>query len=166
MKRLMKLGIVFLLLCLSSVLVLCGCGEEKSGGTIEEPDITGEYLSEEYAQQLLNDGAATMLGSVTIEDTEDGSYTVHIVEKEVIVNSSYDEGYYIADTNVTKDVPLSGDARIACLHDGELVVEDVEEFIANHEGGDADPVKLYTVYMMGESANLILATEPESVEVE
>ena len=161
MKRMMRLSVFSLLLCLFSVLLLAGCGEEKSGSTISEPEITGDYLAEEYSQQLITDGAETMLGSVDIE--KDGnSYKVHIAEKEVVPSSDYEEGYYIADTNVSKDVTLGEDQRIACLHDGELVVETADHFIKEHAN---DSEQLYTVYLMGDSAELILGTDPKDLEL-
>ena len=66
-----KYIVLSLVLCLSMMLFLCGCGEEKSGSTIEEPEITGKYLQEEYSQQLLTDGAETMIGTVDIEKKDD-----------------------------------------------------------------------------------------------
>lgn len=62
-----KYVVLSLVLCLSMMLFLCGCGEEKSGSTIEEPEITGKYLQEDYSQQLLNDGAETVVGYVTLD---------------------------------------------------------------------------------------------------
>ena len=46
MRRKSKYVVLSLVLCLSMMLFLCGCGEEKSGSTIEEPEITGKYLQE------------------------------------------------------------------------------------------------------------------------
>lgn len=66
MRRKSKYVVLSLVLCLSMMLFLCGCGEEKSGSTIEEPEITGKYLQEDYSQQLLNDGAETVVGYVTL----------------------------------------------------------------------------------------------------
>lgn len=161
MKRIMKLSLFPLLLCLFSMLVLAGCGEDKSGSTIKEPEITGDYLAEEYSQQLLTDGAETMLGFIEIEKNGD-SYIVHITEKEVVPNSGYEEGYYIADTNVTKDATLGFDERIAYMNDDKYVVETADEFMKNNSDRSE---QLYTVYLMGDSAELILSTAPEDVEI-
>ncbi|MFR6258354.1 MAG: hypothetical protein ACLULK_06210, partial [Anaerovoracaceae bacterium] len=102
MGKNIKLIILSLLLCVFSFAMLSGCGEDKSGSTINEPEITGEYLAEEYSQQLLNDGAETVLGLVTIEKQGEDSYKVNIAEREVVPSSKYDEGYYLADNNINK----------------------------------------------------------------
>ena len=54
-------------MCVLFMFVLAGCGEDQSGQTINEPEITGEYLAGEYSQQLITDGAETVLGAVTME---------------------------------------------------------------------------------------------------
>ncbi len=163
MGKNIKLIILSLLLCVFSFAMLSGCGEDKSGSTINEPEITGEYLAEEYSQQLLNDGAETVLGLVTIEKQGEDSYKVNIAEREVVPSSKYDEGYYLADNNINKTVDFGFDARIACIHDGKLEVETPDEFIKNH---GEDNQQLYTVYLMGESAELLLATDPKDVQAE
>ena len=162
MNRLKKINGLLLTLCIISVFIFAGCGEEKSGNTISEPEITGKYLKEEYSQQLLTDGAETMIGTVDIEKKDD-NYKVTVTEKEVVPNSSYNEGYYIADTNLVTDLTLGLDARIASLEDGKLVVESADEFIkskAEHKD------QLFTVYMMGTSAELIIGTDPADVMID
>lgn len=162
MKSFTKFSSVFLLLCVFCIFILSGCGENKSGNTLDEPEITGEYLSEEYSQQLLTDGAKTMIGFIDMEKS-DGVYNVKVTEKEVVPNSSYDEGYYIADTNITKDLSLGIEPRIVCLYDDKLTVETPDKFIKYSK---KHPHQLYTIYMMGNSAELILATRPEDVTTE
>lgn len=162
MNRSKKINGLLLTLCIISVFIFAGCGEEKSGNTISEPEITGKYLKEEYSQQLLTDGAETMIGTVDIEKKDD-NYKVTVTEKEVVPNSSYNEGYYIADTNLVTDLTLGLDARIASLKDGKLVVESADEFIkskAEHKD------QLFTVYMMGTSAELIIGTDPADVMID
>ena len=162
MNRSKKINGLLLTLCIISVFIFAGCGEEKSGNTISEPEITGKYLKEEYSQQLLTAGAETMRGTVDIE-TKDDNYKVTVTEKEVVPNSSYNEGYYIADTNLVTDLTLGLDARIASLEDGKLVVESADEFIkskAEHKD------QLFTVYMMGTSAELIIGTDPADVMID
>ena len=153
MRRKSKYVVLGLVLCLSMMLFLCGCGEEKSGSTIEEPEITGKYLQEDYSQQLLNDGAETVVGYVTLDKLGEGDYSVHI--------SEYKDGYYIADNNVAKDVTLGAEGRIACQKGKELNVVSADDFIQDHNDGES---QLYTVYLMGDSAELILATDPADVE--
>lgn len=162
MKRITKCVCLLLLVCTFCFLVLTGCGEKKSGSTISEPKITGEYLSEEYSKQLITDGAETMTGFVEVSESE-GSYKITLTEKEVVPNSSYEDGYYIADTNLTKDLTFGMDPRIACIDDGKLQVETPDEFM---EYTKQNPEQLYKVYVMGSSAELILETSPEEVIME
>ena len=63
-----KKGLIFLILTVLAFSMYCltGCGEEKSGNTISEPDITVDYLHGEYSDQLMTDGAVTMLGSIDV----------------------------------------------------------------------------------------------------
>ncbi|MGN0703543.1 MAG: hypothetical protein ACI4LD_03185 [Lentihominibacter sp.] len=140
------------------IMMLSGCGD-KSGNTIDEPEITSNYLEDEYAEQLVTDGAETMIGYVDISKNDD-TYEVHISEQEVVPNSDYEEGYYIADTNLTKDAVLGNYARIVCFNNDEAEVVSAEEFIDQQSASDSS---LYTVYLMGDSAELILATDPEEV---
>lgn len=159
MKKLKGSKILLLVIFILSISILTGCGEEKSGNTIDEPEITVDYLTKEYANQLTTDGAEIITGFVTLEKT-DSSYVAHISAQEVVPNSNYDEGYYIADTNLTKDASLGSDARITCDIDGEISVVTADEFIEN---SDEDSEQLYTVYLMGNSAELILDVDPEDV---
>ena len=71
MNRSKKINGLLLTLCIISVFIFAGCGEEKSGNTISEPEITADYLDGEYADQLINDGAGTMLGTVSVEQSGD-----------------------------------------------------------------------------------------------
>ena len=95
-----------------------------------------------------------------LEKSEDSSYTAHIREQEIVLNSSYDEGYYIADTNVTVDAVLGMDDRMTCIIGGKTQVVTADEFI-RYNGEDSQ--QLYSIYMMGDSAELILAVDPESI---
>lgn len=103
MKKSKRCAILVLTALMLLLLLLAGCGSEKSGNTISEPEITADYLDGEYADQLINDGAGTMLGTVSVEQSGD-SYIAHVTEKEVVPSSDTDDGYYIADTNVSKDI--------------------------------------------------------------
>lgn len=163
MRRRSGVILGFAVVCVLCVFALCGCGEEKSGQTISEPEITGEYLENEYSQQLLTDGADTVVGVVTIEQAGDNTYAVSIAEREVVANDDYKEGYYIADNNIVLDATLGEDARIACEGEDGLDVLTAKEFMAQQ---DENADQLYTVYMMGDSAELIIATNPEDVEIE
>ena len=159
MNRSKKINGLLLTLCIISVFIFAGCGEEKSGNTISEPEITADYLDGEYADQLINDGAGTMLGTVSVEQSGD-SYIAHVTEKEVVPSSDTDDGYYIADTNVSKDIALGQSARMTCMVNGEQKVVTIDEFIKQ---SSKDPDQIYTIYMMGDSVELMLATDPADV---
>ncbi len=161
MRRKSMHAILCLLLCLAMGLFLFGCGEKKSGSTIEEPEITGEYLQGEYAQQLLTDGAETVLGYVTVTKQDSGDYSVDIAERQVVASDENEDGYYIADNNVTKEATLGEEGRFACLDGDELVVVSADDFVKKYNDGDK---QLYTIYLMGDYAELIIATNPEDVE--
>lgn len=154
MMKQRRYGALLLAVCLAAALFCCGC-EKKSGNTIEEPDITAEYLEEEYSQQLLTDGAETMTGTISLKESND-SYQIHIAEKEVVPSSRYKEGYYIADTNAEKDATVGANVRIAGNTDGEATVLTTEEL---EQAISKDAEQLYTVYLMGDSAELILSTD-------
>jgi len=158
MKKINKATIYALILCLIFAFSFTGCGD-KSGGTIDEPEITSDYLTEEYSQQLVTDGANVITGYVTITK-QDSGYSITLDEQEVIANSSYDDGYYIADTNVEQEASMYADTRIVCESDDELVVTSADDFAASHEN---DNDELYTVYLMGNTAELIIETEPENL---
>ena len=83
MKKSKRCAILVLTALMLLLLLLAGCGSEKSGNTISEPEITVDYLDGEYADQLINDGAGTMLGTVSVEQSGD-SYIAHVTEKEVV----------------------------------------------------------------------------------
>ena len=162
MKKIKGYNFAVLIVCILSMIALSGCGEDKSGNTINEPEITVDYLTDEYAAQLNNDGAETVTGFVTLEKNDD-SYIAHIEEQEVVPNSDYEEGYYIADTNMATEATLGDDARMTCAVDGELSVVTADEFMKISQ---EDPQQLYTVYLMGDSAELILSVDPKSVVAE
>lgn len=158
MKKFTTRFILLFTLAVISALMLSGCGD-KNGNTIAEPEITSNYLEDEYAEQLITDGAETIFGHVNITRNND-NYDIHISEQEIVPNSDYDDGYYIADTNLTKDAVLGSNARIVCLENGEPVIVTADEFI---EKQSDSPDSLYTVYLMGNSAELVLATDPDEV---
>lgn len=144
------------LICLTAATLITGCGD-KSGGTYDEPEITADYLMGEYAEQLITDGAETITGSVVLEKNGD-SYTASVEEKKIVASSDYDEGYYIADTNLNDNLAFDEDVRLVVSENGEPEVTDPEEFIEKYND---DPDSLYTVYHMGDYLELIVPLDPE-----
>ena len=99
----------------------------------------------------------------TLFTEEDGKYTVTVTEKEVVRNSDYKEGYYIAETNVVEDFGLGGYAKLVYADEnGENIIGDADGYIADHNG---EPDNLYTVYQMNGTVELMLPVDPADVEV-
>lgn len=163
MRKNLKSFIVCVAICSVAIFMFSGCSEQKSGQTVDEPEITADYLAGDYANQLLTDGAEKVLGTVAIKKQTDNSYSVFVSERQVISNSDYDEGFYIADNNITKEVTLGYEARIVCLHGEEFSVENPDEFMKKQS---SEHEQLYNVYIMGDSAELIIAADPKDIEAE
>ncbi|MCR5481836.1 MAG: hypothetical protein K6F52_03490 [Clostridia bacterium] len=109
-----------LTLCLVCILVFSclfyGCREEnQSGGTIDEPAITVDYLTGEYADQLLRDGAEHVFGSISMDLSDPANPVLNVTAKEYVEDSSRAAGYYIADRNLTLSYPLAEEARTTFL---------------------------------------------------
>ncbi len=172
MKRNSFAPILALSLILAFCLFLAGCEEEPdSHDILEEPEITVEYLSGEYAQQLLRDGGESTLGTIEIQSKSDGSYLLTVNSMVIVESSISDDGYYIADKNVSNTVPLSSEALATYIEssDDAPKVVDLEKFVslvqedgkkaASGKGSTDQPEKLYDVYTIGGSALLLLARE-------
>lgn len=144
---------------------------------MEEPEITLEYLSGEYADQILRDGGEDTLGTIEItskgkDDSvkSEGALSLTIHSMVIVESSITDEGYYIADKNLSSTVPLSPDAYVTYIKSREkgpevipfkefihLVQKDAEKQKDN--GLEPGNEKLYQVYIIGDTAVMILAKE-------
>lgn len=154
--RLLGAGLVSVLM----LTAFAGCGStEDSDQDFGDEEYTPVYLAGEYAEQLINDGAKTLEGTITITGEKD-NYTVQVQEKEVVVNENYDGGYYIADRNLSNEYAFGGDVGLVVDKGGTQEVCTVEDFIADTE---KDPDALYTVYIMGDAVELILPLDPRDV---
>ncbi|MDO4870166.1 MAG: hypothetical protein Q4A65_07795, partial [Bacillota bacterium] len=153
--------VVTAIVCVALAFALTGCSESEDS-YMDEADMTVGYLTTDYADQLMADGANTILGSVSIDET-DGVYTVTVTEKEVVHSSDYADGYYIAETNVVEQYGLGGYAKIIYADEnGEDIIGNADGFIKNH---NEDTEQLYTVYYMNDTVELIVPVAPEDVEV-
>lgn len=159
------------LFALSAALVLtvslAGC---TSGGAnrdiMEEPEITVEYLSGEYADQIIRDGGEDTLGTISIEQGEEGTYHLTVNSMVIVESSITDEGYYIADKNISTTVPLASDARVTYIKDKKSGPQVVEldkfiEMVQKDSQTEPEPGEehLYEVYIIGGDALMILAKE-------
>ena len=146
MRRRQLFVTVSVLVCVALAFVFTGC-EESDSTLIDDADLTVEYLTGEYADQLTADGAETILGTITL-DNVDGVYTLNVVEKEVVPSDEYDEGYYIAETNVVKQLGVGGYAKFVYANgEQDDAIGNVEDF--DNQGTD-DPDALYTIYYMND----------------
>jgi len=168
MKSTVKL-ILFLMLSFIMVISMSGCDNPKQvGNTYEEPEITVEYLSTEYVDQLIRDGATHFFGSLQITPDENGNPFVTIAEKELVMDSAHPKGYYVADKNLESTYPLSFEARTTHLS-GETSIANImtsENFVkavasdkklTMQKTSDESALKFYDIYVIGDQVELILA---------
>ena len=153
MKKALRVSLATTIILIFSAVLLCGCGN-MSGS---EPDITADYLIEEYTQQLITDGAETMNGSIVMTKSGE-TYGLDFAELDVVPSSYDDDGYYLANTNIYKTATLGADARIVLLEDDVPVVSNIDELIDEN-----DDETLYSVYFLGSSAELIIELDPENM---
>lgn len=167
--------VLFMVLILA--LALPGCGqnsnEKELMDELEEPEITVKYLSGEYADQILRDGGEKVLGTISLENIGEEKYELTVNSMVIVESSITDEGYYIADKNLSSTVPLDSEACVTYIQDKEKgpQVMKLDKFInrvqndtaAQAESSDSDltdeNTKLYDVYIIGGKALMILAKE-------
>ena len=162
-----KLGALIIILAAVYIIVFAsGC--TGTHNTIDEPDITAEYLSGEYAAQLVRDGALVIFGSIEIIEDEDGTILVYVDEKEYVEDADQPNGFYIADKNLDSTYQLSYESRATFLPGGSSTPEAMyaDEFVGaatrdNIEFGADNPgyseYKLYDIYIMGDQIELLIA---------
>lgn len=174
-KRFTWVFVLFMALILA--LALPGCGqssnEKELMDELEEPEITVKYLSGEYADQILRDGGEKVLGTISLKNIGEEKYELTVNSMVIVESSITDEGYYIADKNLSSTVPLDSEARVTYIQDKEKgpQVMKLDKFInrvqndtaAQAESSDSDltdeNTKLYDVYIIGGNALMILAKE-------
>lgn len=162
MKKKVLAGAIALSLVTFLAVTFSGCSKVQED--LEEPNITVEYLSGEYADQVMRDGGECTLG--TIDITKNGDTYSATVKSMVIVESDMsDEGYYIADKNLSSTFSVDSETPVTYIKDDKSGPEviSLEEFIKLIKD-DTNPLeegdeKLYDVYTMGDDALMILAKE-------
>lgn len=160
------LSMVFIL-----ALFLSGChDQDKDNDVLDEPEITVEYLSGEYAEQILRDGGEETLGMIALEKAPDGNFSITVNSMVIVESSITDEGYYVADKNISSTVPLETEAYVTYIRSPDkgpevlamnefanLVQRDSQELKTG--GVQPGEEKLYQVYIIGGRAVMILAKE-------
>lgn len=152
------------------ILSLGGCG--RVDNTIAEPDeITADYLYGEYAEQLVRDGAEITTGTVEVETDGNGLYSITVEHMVIVESDITEEGYYVADANISTTIPLDPEARIACISESGAAAEviTVDELMKMVTAEGYDPLeegneKLFDVYVMGGSVVMALSKELPVIE--
>ena len=135
-----KILIIILLLIfivlVSAIIFLASTGffdrDEISGSTLIEPELTVEYLTTDYANFLLENGATvtvTNIGEITPTD-QAGYYETVIHGKEVVVSEEEASGYYLADTNTALPIIIDPLTRIVYADESNSYIKTTEEFVS------------------------------------
>lgn len=169
MKKKKFAGLIILTVIFLLAVSLCGCsGQDEADGhdVLETPELTVKYLSEEYSEQILRDGGKETLGTISINKGHDSKYSLTVHSMVIVESSITEEGYYIADKNISETVPLDPDADVTYIKDESIGPEIVQldEFISlvqedNAKAAVSGEEKLYDVYIIGGNALMILARE-------
>ncbi len=169
MKRFIKVLCFVLVFILGTGVLLTGCiKKNQSGQTVDEPDITLKYLQNEYADQLIRDGAEHVFGSIELTEGENDVINVKITAKQYVEDESKPKGYYIEDRNYEVNTVLAEDARCAFIS-GKVSLPSImsaEDFVKAYNKDMEDyarsdkpkePVnKMYDIYIMGDQIEMII----------
>jgi len=162
MKKLFVSVITIILTISFSVVSMAGCrGNMDHMG--DKPDISVEYLSGEYAAQLIRDGAKLIFGVISdISEDSDGMTVLIISEYEFTEDNSMPNGVFIADKNMESLYVLSPEASATFLSGRSSISKALaaDEFIAEAAreiitAGSTD--KFYDIYIMGDWIELLIA---------
>ena len=157
-KKTIRRTVLIGAVCAVFLPALWGCGSNASDSDYAGEEYDASYLTDEYASQLVADGAKTVTGTLEMSGSEENC-TVTVHEKKIVRNDDYEKGYYIADRNKETVCSLSSDLGLAADVDGETIVLQTDDFI-KYNSKNAD--SLYTVYLIGDTAELILPLNPDS----
>lgn len=158
-RTIMCVGLIFVI---ALAMLLVGCRDkDQIGMTVDEPEITVEYLEGDYVKQLLRDGAEHVFGSIEFSKNEEDSIVLSIEAKEYVEDSEHPNGFYIEDRNYSISAVLtpearctflSGDVSLPQIMSTEQFVEAYKKDVDENGGGN----KLYDMYIMGDQIELIL----------
>lgn len=159
-------GIGITLLVLFTATTLFGCG---AMGNEDTPEITPQYLEGDYAQQLMNDGAEKLLGSIALNKGDSGDIEMILHPKEIVEDDTQAGGFRIDSFALNRTFVIPDQAYITFLPKGEskdpqiltpsqfytAVNEEYKEYNTNFS--DYGDHKLYDVYALDSQVLLILA---------
>ena len=150
------------------ILPMTGCKSDRYGNTYVEPEITVDYLTTEFADQITRDGATKIFGTIdTLKDNGNGTFTLGITGKEFVVDNSQPNGFYIADQNKEYQLVLSKSSRAVFFPRADsssaefhLTAADfmaaLEEDRSNNPGSDYKDYQLFYFYVMHDYVELVL----------
>ncbi len=127
---LLALILVFVLL-ISTDRISIGSDQEN---TMQEAEITPDYLMKDFPQQLVDEGAALTLSEIgEIKPSgEQGFYETVLQGKEAFPSSETSSGYTITDSNTLLPVVLGPETRIVYSDNNSFVILSTEEFVTLH----------------------------------
>ena len=141
-----------LLVCLLGLLTACGA--PMGEGSLDNGDVTYDYLIEEYSEMLLTDGAEHLIGSVEVSTAEDGSPQIILHPKEAASEPNSDGTYTVSSYAINRVLYLA-DNVYATYGDSETILGG-EDFLIS-VGDEFDDSIMYDVYAMEDQILLILA---------
>lgn len=163
MKRRDFFKITTLLLLIFILGITGSCGAPEGDETLNESDLTLEYLEEDYTSQLLTDGAEHLVGSIELDVAEDGSPQIILHPKEVSSSANSDGTYNVSSYAINRILSVSdslyatvsGSSEI--LSSGEFLTAVQEDYDANGTSfDDYGDYILYDVYALEDQVLLIL----------
>ena len=140
-----------LLVCILGLVTACGAPMGK--GSLDNADITYDYLKDEYPEMLLTDGAEHLIGSIEFSKAEDGSLQVILHPKEA-ASKANDDGTYTVSSYAINRVLVLSDSMFGVASGSEDILS-MEEFPAVVQGEFDDSI-MYDVYTMDDQILLIM----------
>jgi hypothetical protein len=167
MRNIKKIVCIFTVFALIVFSTSCDF-QKKSGSTVIEPEITPEYLENEYSEQLLRDGAEYLFGNVSLKKTQDAQVEVTISAKELV--EDYEGKILIENRNYEISYVLPQEARCTFRKPVDSKTEpDVltgEQFLKAYEKEikgmtleqkkNYDNSQYYKIYVLNDQIELLL----------
>lgn len=168
MKRIRWI-LVVICLGISMMAFMTGCVTEGPG-TLDEPEITVEYLENEYSRQLRRDGARVLFGTIDLIRVGDYEIKVIIREMEIVSDPEHPDGFYIADKNLESEYLLSLGVRgtffmkeegaMRAMEHDELIDAVWQDFFdVMAEEPEYQEHRLYDIYVLDGYVELVIARQ-------
>lgn len=162
MKRnnILRITTILLILVLT---MITACGAPEGEETLDETQLTLEYLKGDYTSQLLTDGAEHLVGSIEFSTAEDGSVQLILHPKEVSASANSDGTYTVTSYVINRVLSVS-DSLYATYIDSSSILSAFEFELAVQDDYEAQGVSfdeygdhiLYDVYALEDQVLLAL----------